>query len=202
MKYQYFDGIKFTLDENTGYYLNSTIRTRLHRYVWEFYNGKIPSGYEVHHVDHDKSNNDIENLKLLPRKEHLKYHASIAGKRNVENGLLDRIRPMTKEWHSSEDGREWHRKHYEKTKDKLHEEKEFICEQCGKTYISEVTGTNRFCSNKCKSKWRRDSGIDDETRICEYCGKEFRINKYSKSKTCSKSCSAKLRHKKRKSEVD
>ena len=40
-KYQYFNGLKFTRDDKTGYYLNSTIRKRMHRYVWEFYNGQI-----------------------------------------------------------------------------------------------------------------------------------------------------------------
>jgi sugar lactone lactonase YvrE len=70
-KYQHFNGIKFTRDEKTGYYLNSTIRKRLHRYVWEFYNGKIPEGYQIHHKDKDKSNNDISNLELMPFSAHV-----------------------------------------------------------------------------------------------------------------------------------
>ena len=41
-KYQYYNGLKFTRDEKTGYYLNATNRIRMHRYVWECINGPIP----------------------------------------------------------------------------------------------------------------------------------------------------------------
>lgn len=64
---------------------------------------------------------------------------------------------------------------------------------CGKKFEGTANGVNRFCSNKCKSKFRRDSGIDDEYRICKVCGKKFKTNKYSKAKTCSRSCANKLR---------
>lgn len=33
--------------------------------VWETFNGEIPTGYEVTHIDGDKSNNKLENLKLV-----------------------------------------------------------------------------------------------------------------------------------------
>ena len=39
MKEIWFNGIKFTKDDKTGYYLNSSIRKRLHRYVWELHYG-------------------------------------------------------------------------------------------------------------------------------------------------------------------
>ena len=56
MKEIWFNGIKFTKDDKTGYYLNSSIRKRLHRYVWELHYGEIPEGYHIHHIDFDKSN--------------------------------------------------------------------------------------------------------------------------------------------------
>ena len=34
-----------------------------------------PSVYHVHHIDHDHWNNDINNLTIMPRKEHYKEHA-------------------------------------------------------------------------------------------------------------------------------
>lgn len=193
MKTQYFNGLHFTRDDKTGYYLNSTIRKRMHRYVWEYYNGDIPKGYEIHHKDHDASNNKIENLQLLHKKDHKSYHAKIQGDKNVDNGHLNNIRNMTKEWHASEDGLEWHRKHYQQMKEKLLVKSEFVCEFCGKSFQAVGHGNNRFCSNKCKSAWRRESGIDDETRECEVCGRHFTANKYSKTRTCSKSCGSKLR---------
>lgn len=196
-KYQYVDNIKFTRDEKTGYYLNSTLRKRIHRYVWEKYHGEIPDGYEIHHIDHDKSNNDISNLKLMKSEEHESLHGRITGMVNVMNGHLDDIRPLTKKWHRSEEGRAWHKRHYEKTKDKLLEEKEYICEQCGKKYKASKKSTNRFCSNACKSAWRRASGLDDEERECIICGKKFTINKYRKTKTCSRSCASKYSYRNR-----
>ena len=193
MKTQHFNGLHFTRDETTGYYLNSTIKKRMHRYVWEFYNGEIPAGYEIHHKDHNPANNDIENLELMTAQNHRKYHAKIQGIKNVESGHLENIRGMAKEWHASAKGLEWHRKHYEQTKDKLHAKRKFICDFCGKEFEAEDTGSNRFCSNKCKSAWRRNSGIDDETRECRVCGRHFTINKYSRTRTCSRVCGAKLR---------
>lgn len=192
-KYIYFDGLKFTRDDKTGYYLNSTIRKRLHRYVWEYHNGEIPKGYHVHHADHDKSNNDISNLVLVNPSEHASYHGDIRAETEREKIIenLDKnARPKASEWHRSEEGREWHKKLYEETKEKLHEKTELTCEQCGDTF--EGIKRSRFCSNKCKAKWRRDSGIDDEVRNCEYCGKEFTVNKYSKAKCCSRTCSNRL----------
>ena len=67
------------------------------------------------------------------------------------------------------------------------------CVVCGKEFEAINNGQNRFCSNKCKSKWRRDSGVDNETRICKHCGKEFVANKYSKTKFCSRKCSSSKR---------
>ena len=73
------DDIKFTKDKKTGYYLSSKKingkRIRLHRYIYEKLKGEIPKGYEVHHVDQDKENNNIDNLELLLKKEHRKIHS-------------------------------------------------------------------------------------------------------------------------------
>lgn len=35
----------------------------------------IPEGYDVHHIDENTSNNDIENLQLYSKSEHAKFHA-------------------------------------------------------------------------------------------------------------------------------
>ena len=73
-KYQYFDGRKFTRDDATGYYLCSTkdkhgIRKRMHVYMWEYFNGPVPDGCHVHHMDEDKGNNSIENFRENRKKE-------------------------------------------------------------------------------------------------------------------------------------
>jgi len=41
-----------------------------HRLVFEAYYGKIPVGYDVHHIDGDTYNNDIDNLECLSHEDH------------------------------------------------------------------------------------------------------------------------------------
>lgn len=56
-------------------------RAYVHRLVVEESIGrKLSSDEHVHHIDGDKSNNDISNLQLMSRSEHLRMHA-------LENGL-------------------------------------------------------------------------------------------------------------------
>jgi hypothetical protein len=65
MKNQIFNNIEFTQDPK-GYYREvGNFKNLMHRYVWEYYNGKIPKGYEIHHVDFDRSNNNISYLQLV-----------------------------------------------------------------------------------------------------------------------------------------
>ena len=111
-KYQFFDGRKFTRDETTGYYLCSSrsangVRKRMHVYVWEYYNGLVPKGFQVHHIDEDKSNNDISNLELLSITEHLSFHGKERYEKNSEmmlNNLRQNAIPKAAEWHKSKDG--------------------------------------------------------------------------------------------------
>lgn len=203
-KFVYLDGLKFTRDDKTGYYLNARTHKRLHRYVWEKFNGEIPEGFEIHHIDGDKDNNDISNLIIMEKRWHARLHSL-----NKANTMYDRIidnlnnnaRPAACEWHGSEKGRRWHKEHYEIMKEKLHKEKNFVCDFCGKEFSAVDNGATRFCSNKCKSAYRRRSGVDNETRKCECCGKEFEVNKYSKQRFCSRSCSGRS-NKVRKDKVD
>jgi len=197
-KHQYFNGKMFTRDENTGYYLCSSIsvdgsRKRMHVYVWEYYNGAVPIGYHVHHMDEDKSNNDISNLELKAGAEHLSFHSKERAEKNRTEMLqhLEKIRPMTKEWHGSAEGHKWHKNHYKKMKDKLYQKQQFQCLVCGKIFESTQINS-KFCSNNCKSKYRRIEGIDNVEAECVVCGKKFIKNKYSKKETCSRECGAKL----------
>lgn len=124
-------------------------------------------------------------------------HATLHGNEKVKSrydemvkNLNDNARPKAIEWHKSEEGKEWHKKQYEKTKDKLRVIKQCTCKHCGKEYESIREG---FCSNKCKSAWRRKQGLDNVKRICKICDNEFTTNKYSKAQTCSKVCANKFK---------
>jgi hypothetical protein len=42
---------------------------QLHRLVYQAHNGKIPEGLHIDHIDNNKTNNDISNLRLATRSE-------------------------------------------------------------------------------------------------------------------------------------
>lgn len=182
-----YNGVRFWFEKDWRYakgHVGDQLKY-LHRYVWECNYGEIPKGFEIHHIDGDKRNNDIKNLIMIPKKEHRSLHGKTVSERKKQH--LDNIRDLTKDWHSSEEGRKWHKEHYEKMKTKLHVPHDFICEICGKAFTTTKTNA-RFCSNKCRATWRRKSGIDNVTRVCPICGKNFVINKYSKTVSCSLEC--------------
>jgi hypothetical protein len=195
-KHQTHFGKKFYKDTKTGYWISSQCpKIRAHRWVWEYHNGKIPKGFHIHHKDENKSNNSIENLQIIHQKHHLSLHSSKKKNRERMKKLADENRHLTKEWHASAEGLAWHKYHAEKFKFGKWEPKKYNCEQCQTEYETSKRSNMRFCSNNCKSAWRRKSGLDDISRICVCCGKEFLVNKYSKIKKCSKNCLSNLREK-------
>ena len=198
LKYAYVDGIRFCKDEKTGYYLNTVIHKRLHRFVYERVYGEIPKGYEVHHIDHDKGNNEPDNLQLLTKIEHQHRHGEELTdeqrqwkRENIKANAL----PAALIWHGSAEGREWHRRHYANTGAAMHSKVERICKQCGRTFEGTLSNANVFCGNNCKSAWRRKSGIDNEHRKCVVCGADFTCNKYSRTMCCSRICARRSRGK-------
>lgn len=187
---QIFNGKEYRLYPGERYFSRGT--RRLHRVVWEYYNGTIPPGYQVHHKDGNPQNNDIGNLECVPPKAHRAKHIDEIirrGKSEKSRKHLLEIRPLAAEWHRSEEGREWHRLHAIGKKEK---NVECTCECCGSKFLSAYTDA-RFCSNKCKAKWRRDQHLDEERRTCVICGKEFSTNKFGDTICCSRSCGARYR---------
>ncbi len=193
----YYRGISFRKDAKTGYYLaakptRGKIRERLHVFLWRMEKGDIPEGHHIHHIDGDKENNAIENLTCILQRDHLSHHMKEQIEKDPQKyrDRMEVIRPLASAWHRSEEGRAWHSKH---AKEQKHEEKEFVCQSCGKTFKALPYGTVKYCSNACKSNARRYSGVDNEERRCTICGKTFEINKYSKQQCCSRGCASVLR---------
>lgn len=187
------DGYRFRRDKKTGYFLSSQKiggkRKRLHVYIWEREYGNVPKGYHVHHKDHDKNNNDANNLELLSKSRHAEVHGRELsdeerckrGERVVKYGM-----PKAKAWHGSKEGYEWHSKHAKETMSKR-VQITYECSNCGKEFQSlHKYGAlqNHFCSNNCKAAYRRRSGVDNITKICVKCGREYVGNKYQKTKYC------------------
>ena len=71
----------------------------LHRYVMECYLGRKLKHHEIiHHKDGDKLNNNISNLEILTRKEHLKKHPEtskramdVRTKYNIDYELFNKL---------------------------------------------------------------------------------------------------------------
>ena len=51
-----------------------------HRFVYECFYGEIPEGMQIHHIDHDKHNNALDNLQMVTDEEN-KLHARTAGRK-------------------------------------------------------------------------------------------------------------------------
>lgn len=58
-----YAGVKLTTQDKRDFVME-------HRLVYESYYGKIPEGYDIHHIDGDTYNNDINNLECLSHRDH------------------------------------------------------------------------------------------------------------------------------------
>ena len=71
---------KNKIDNDKAYYQVSLIddngkeiRMLVHRIVWEAFNGRIPEGMEINHINENKLDNRIENLSLVSRVENCNW---------------------------------------------------------------------------------------------------------------------------------
>jgi len=45
-----------------------------HHYIWEKNHGPLPEGQVIHHINFDRLDNRIENMRLMTQSEHMKLH--------------------------------------------------------------------------------------------------------------------------------
>ena len=152
---QTFNGLIFRLYPKERYFSRGT--KRMHVYVWEYYNGKKPKGYHIHHKDEDASNNRPENLECVEAYEHLSEHIKVRIKENKEwfKEFHTKGIESAKEWHKSEEGRQWHSEHGKRMWINR-EYKDYNCQQCGKEFKSRHSGVVKYCHNNCKAQALRD----------------------------------------------
>jgi hypothetical protein len=65
---------------------NTRKKIYIHRLVWEMFNGPIPKGYEIDHINCNKADNQISNLQLMTRKENMSK--CLKDNPHIENNLL------------------------------------------------------------------------------------------------------------------
>lgn len=64
--------------------------------------------------------------------------------------------------------------------------KKYICEYCGKDFLSSCFTPPRFYSSKCNSTWHKEN--EREIRICPFCHKGFSVYRHSRKVYCSRYC--------------
>jgi hypothetical protein len=50
------------------------VEKHVHRLVWEEWNGPVPKGYCIHHINGDRYDNTLENLAIMTVSEHGRLH--------------------------------------------------------------------------------------------------------------------------------
>jgi len=170
---------------------------RLHEEIWIAANGPIPSDHDIHHVDGNSLNNNLSNLQAITKSDHQRLHTEERRSQGLYStparlAHLDRIRPLSKEWHASEAGRAWHADHGQKT---WEGRKTFAltCQHCGTEYQSKARERSKFCSGNCRTKARYAAGADNVERTCVICNVRFSINRHQPAVSCSRQCGRKWR---------
>lgn len=191
-----YDGIRFYPDQRGYWMAKKGPRTerpiRLHVYVWEKFNGPVPKGFHVHHKDRNKDNNEIKNLELMHRTEHLILHGADERIKAINRANLNLYsREAAAAWHKSEIGREVGRKNFEVTLRKYVGMKaKKTCVQCGKEYECAYVRRNisRYCSPECKAKYKWATRKTNVPQKCIICGADFFGNDKNHVNTCGPKC--------------
>lgn len=192
-RHQEFCGKRFALRNNDGHFFGKSGRktTTLHRIVWSHYFGEIPKGFAVHHIDHDKSNNNIENLRLVSLAEHARIHNRGVCRAPKKIFVCEYC---GKEFEAHDVGAN---KYCSATCNSkaciLRHPLQKTCAYCGKRFTTYKKKT-RFCSNSCESRARYADRREERT--CPVCGEVFSVPKRSRKIYCSPKCSGKAHTKK------
>ena len=176
-----FAGFKFY--KNVGKSFCCTIS--LHRFVWQYFNGEIPDGYDAHHRDFNHNNNDIANLELVTKDEHKQIHAAVKSKRKPEKKSTFTCAVCSREYTSANRGNNTYcSAKCKKVAERVRAVEIRTCEVCGKEF--KTSDDARFCSRKCIGEFLKHQ----ETKICPVCGKIFSDVVSKRRKHCSPECAA------------
>ncbi len=127
----------------------------IHRAVYDYYFGSAVENLVVHHIDENKTNNDISNLQLLTLTEHRKIHRPKGYQMACNKVLKEFICVVCgKSYTAKNKGNNRYCSAECRQKGNYHHrQKEFKCQQCGKTFLS-ARNNVRFCSPKCRNENR------------------------------------------------
>ena len=92
----FFNGFKYSRRSNGYFAKTNKGRSYLHRDVWINFNGAIPEGFDVHHINGNKEDNNISNLELLSFFAHgIKHAKSNVGFKSTQfkKGMVGKYYP-------------------------------------------------------------------------------------------------------------
>lgn len=168
----------------------------LHRAIWIFHNGPIPSGHHIHHKDCDPLNNSIENLDCLTARQHCRAHSDLA-KLDPSKDIYESRRM----WQRSQEGFE-HHSELSKLNWSNRKKELLPCKICGDICERYADFSKKIVCDLCQAK--RQSVKQKENYVpkqritsevkCEVCG-SICIQKTRKEKRfCSRVCKSNARY--------
>ena len=176
-----FAGFKFYKNKSKNFCCTVSI----HRFIWTYFNGEIPEGYDVHHRDFNHDNNDIANLELVTKDEHKKIHAAIKSKRKPNKKSTFTCAVCGREYESSNRGNNAYcSAKCKKIAERTRAVEIKTCAVCGKEFST--SDDARFCSRKCIGKFLKRQ----EVKTCPVCGKIFSDVVSKHRRHCSPECAA------------
>ncbi|MBR0289664.1 MAG: HNH endonuclease [Selenomonadaceae bacterium] len=190
--HQKFEGVIYTTRDSNHY----TKSIPLHRTVFAYYHGEIPNDCVIHHLDENKSNNAIENLKCLTRSQHQALHNNNAPEQKFTCKYCGKIIPFNKRGKKTFCSQKCRDAWYKENAQVLEERK---CELCGKTFTAFPWQDWHYCSKSCSAKagWRKERKKKSQA-TCPVCGNSFKKHS-AKQQTCSRKCAGELRRQKKNS---
>lgn len=185
------------------------------RWVWEQANGPVPEGHDLHHKNHDRSDDRLENLACKPRSQHQREHREAATPEKPYFGAkgpastMWRGQPMcsircascgkTFELRRGESrrrdraGKRVRRKYCSRVcaAAAQYHQVAIPCGACGKRFSVRASCQHRkYCSTPCYRLGRRRR----VALVCPVCGKEFDVVPCRLRRAAVVTCSMRCAH--------
>ena len=182
--HQRFNGVIYYMQHNGKHFHKDFF---LHRVVWAYYNGELPDGYDVHHIDTNSANNTPENLKIMTRAEHRRLHGLC---RLISP--LERICPACGKTFIRRDTKSKYCSSECFFNARTFPKQEKTCLVCGKTFVVPTNNPEqKYCSMDCANKAKT---FHNRNKICPVCGKSFVAPSIKPNQIyCSRDCAYKGR---------